>query len=68
MPAALSPYCPGPSPAASARPSPVQLAVVTSDRVVLRSRRGTDMTPAFPDIRAAAVDQLPVGTALDGVM
>ncbi|MGW3160403.1 ATP-dependent DNA ligase [Streptomyces sp. NPDC001089] len=36
-----------------------------ADRVALRSRRGTDMTLAFPDIAAAAV-QLPDATALDG--
>ncbi|WP_228121188.1 ATP-dependent DNA ligase [Streptomyces fagopyri] len=34
-------------------------------QVVLRSRRGTEMSPAFPDIAAAAV-QLPDATALDG--
>ncbi|MET8292191.1 ATP-dependent DNA ligase [Streptomyces sp. NPDC005132] len=34
-------------------------------RVVLRSRRGTEMVPAFPDIAAAAA-QLPDTTALDG--
>ncbi|MEV5321710.1 hypothetical protein AB0K92_29385 [Streptomyces sp. NPDC052687] len=32
-----------------------QLAVYADRRVLLRSRRGTDMTPAFPEIRAAAV-------------
>ncbi|MEU7337343.1 ATP-dependent DNA ligase [Streptomyces sp. NPDC007074] len=36
-----------------------------SGRMVLRSRRGTEMAPAFPDIAAAAV-QLPDATALDG--
>ncbi|OAH15945.1 ATP-dependent DNA ligase [Streptomyces jeddahensis] len=34
-------------------------------RVVLRSRRGTDMAPAFPEI-AAGTAQLPDLTALDG--
>ncbi|WP_261994956.1 DNA ligase-like domain-containing protein [Streptomyces sp. ME109] len=37
-----------------------------SGRVVLRSRRGTEMAPAFPDITAAAAVQLPDATALDG--
>ncbi|MDX3314528.1 ATP-dependent DNA ligase [Streptomyces sp. NPDC054884] len=35
-------------------------------RVLLRSRRGTHMTAAFPEIRAAALAQLPEGTGLDG--
>jgi ATP-dependent DNA ligase len=35
------------------------------DRVVIRSRRGTNLAPAFPDIEAAA-QALPPGTALDG--
>jgi ATP-dependent DNA ligase len=43
-----------------------QLAVYASGRVLLRSRRGTDMTSAFPEIRAAALAQLPAGTGLDG--
>lgn len=34
-------------------------------RVVLRSRRGTDLAPAFPEV-AAARGQLPDATALDG--
>ncbi|MFF1809375.1 ATP-dependent DNA ligase [Streptomyces sp. NPDC058251] len=38
---------------------------VDSGRVVLRSRRGTDMTRAFPEVVAGAA-QLPDGTALDG--
>ncbi|MER5509366.1 ATP-dependent DNA ligase [Streptomyces sp. NPDC002766] len=38
---------------------------IDTDRVVLRSRRGTDMTPAFPEIVAGAA-QLPDQTALDG--
>jgi ATP-dependent DNA ligase len=43
-----------------------QLAVHTGGRVLLRSRQGTDMTPAFPEIRAAAPAQLPAHTGLDG--
>ncbi|MGW1596658.1 ATP-dependent DNA ligase [Streptomyces sp. NPDC002343] len=43
-----------------------QLAVHTGGRVLLRSRQGTDMTGAFPEIRAAAVAQLPANTGLDG--
>jgi ATP-dependent DNA ligase len=43
-----------------------QLAVYGDRRVLLRSRRGTDMTPAFPEIRAAALAQLPADTGLDG--
>lgn len=35
-------------------------------RVLLRSRRGTDMTASFPEIRAAALAQLPENTGLDG--
>lgn len=34
-------------------------------QVVLRSRRGTDLAPAFPEV-AAARGQLPDATALDG--
>ncbi|MEW2615012.1 hypothetical protein AB0937_33490 [Streptomyces sp. NPDC047880] len=34
-------------------------------RLVLRSRRGTDLSSAFPEIRSA-VSQLPDATALDG--
>ncbi|MFC8870234.1 hypothetical protein ACFUAC_21765 [Streptomyces sp. NPDC057148] len=37
-------------------------------RVLLRSRQGTDMTAAFPEIRDAALAQLPENTGLDGVM
>jgi ATP-dependent DNA ligase len=37
-------------------------------RVLLRSRQGTDMTGSFPEIRAAALAQLPSDTGLDGVM
>ncbi|CAM5564246.1 hypothetical protein [Streptomyces coeruleorubidus] len=35
-------------------------------RVLLRSRRGTDMTASFPEIRAAALAQLPADTGIDG--
>jgi hypothetical protein len=44
-------------------------ALVSADagKVALRSRRGTDMGPAFPEIVAGA-GQLPDATALDGVM
>ncbi|MGY5099457.1 ATP-dependent DNA ligase [Streptomyces sp. 900105245] len=38
---------------------------VDAGRLVLRSRKGTDLAPAFPDIRAA-IFQLPDRTALDG--
>ncbi|MCZ0210718.1 ATP-dependent DNA ligase [Streptomyces sp. UMAF16] len=43
-----------------------QLAVHTGGRVLLRSRQGTDMTSAFPEIREAALAQLPADTGLDG--
>ncbi|MFF9090414.1 ATP-dependent DNA ligase [Streptomyces sp. NPDC014991] len=43
-----------------------QLAVFAGGPVLLRSRRGTDMTASFPEIRAAALAQLPEGTGLDG--
>jgi ATP-dependent DNA ligase len=43
-----------------------QLAVRTGGRVLLRSRQGTDMTGSFPEIRAAALAQLPANTGLDG--
>ncbi|MFH8993060.1 ATP-dependent DNA ligase [Streptomyces sp. NPDC017940] len=39
---------------------------VDGGQVVLRSRRGTDMAPAFPEIVSAAAHQLPDATALDG--
>ncbi|MFJ2264420.1 hypothetical protein ACIOKD_40125 [Streptomyces sp. NPDC087844] len=45
-----------------------QLAVHAGGRVLLRSRQGTDMTASFPEIRAAALAQLPADTGLDGVM
>ncbi|WP_367318110.1 ATP-dependent DNA ligase [Streptomyces sp. HUAS ZL42] len=38
---------------------------VDAGRVVLRSRRGTELAPAFPEVGAAAT-QLPDATALDG--
>ncbi|MBJ7005645.1 hypothetical protein JG491_37390 [Streptomyces sp. CRPSP2-6A1] len=41
-----------------------QLAVYAGRRVLLRSRRGTDMTAAFPEINAAAHTQLPADTGL----
>ncbi|MCM3267018.1 ATP-dependent DNA ligase [Streptomyces thermoviolaceus] len=41
------------------------LVSVDAGRVVLRSRRGTEMLPAFPEIGAGAA-QLPDATALDG--
>ncbi|MEU2288556.1 ATP-dependent DNA ligase [Streptomyces sp. NPDC013178] len=41
------------------------LVSVDSGRVVLRSRRGTEMLSAFPEIEAGAA-QLPDATALDG--
>ncbi|UUA11587.1 MULTISPECIES: ATP-dependent DNA ligase [Streptomyces] len=43
-----------------------QLAVHDGGRVLLRSRQGTDMTGSFPEIRAAALAQLPGDTGLDG--
>jgi ATP-dependent DNA ligase len=43
-----------------------QLAVHAGGRVLLRSRRGTDMTGSFPEIRAAALAQLPADSGLDG--
>ncbi|MGX1887586.1 hypothetical protein [Streptomyces sp. NPDC055287] len=45
-----------------------QLAVHADERVLLRSRQGTDMTASFPESRAAALAQLPSDTGLDGVM
>ncbi|MFG2473189.1 ATP-dependent DNA ligase [Streptomyces canus] len=41
------------------------LVCVDAGRMVVRSRRGTDMLPAFPEIGAGAA-QLPDATALDG--
>ncbi|WP_309030885.1 ATP-dependent DNA ligase [Streptomyces alfalfae] len=43
-----------------------QLARYTGGRVLLRSRQGTDMTAAFPEIVDAALAQLPDDTGLDG--
>ncbi|WP_159049458.1 hypothetical protein [Streptomyces sp. NRRL WC-3618] len=43
------------------------LVSVDAGRVVLRSRRGTEMVPAFPEVVAGSA-QLPDATALDGVM
>ncbi|GHD81104.1 hypothetical protein GCM10010317_103950 [Streptomyces mirabilis] len=43
------------------------LVSVDAGRVVLRSRRGTEMAASFPEVVAGAV-QLPDATALDGVM
>ncbi|MGW8713098.1 hypothetical protein [Streptomyces sp. NPDC055752] len=34
--------------------------------MLLRSRQGTDMTTAFPEVREAALAQLPEDTGLDG--
>ncbi|MFB6772686.1 hypothetical protein [Streptomyces sp. NPDC056337] len=45
-----------------------QLAYYAGGRVLLRSRQGTDMTAAFPEVREAALAQLPEDTGLDGVM
>jgi ATP-dependent DNA ligase len=42
------------------------LAAVDDDATTLWSRRGTDLTAAFPDIAAAVADQVPAGTLLDG--
>ncbi|WP_333740249.1 ATP-dependent DNA ligase [Streptomyces sp. IBSBF 2806] len=41
------------------------LVSVDAGQVVLRSRRGTEMGPSFPEVVAGAV-QLPDATALDG--
>lgn len=43
-----------------------QLARWTGGRALLRSRQGTDMTAAFPEIREAALAQLPDDTGFDG--
>jgi ATP-dependent DNA ligase len=40
--------------------------VYAGGRGLLRSRRGTDMTASFPEIRAAALAQLPADTGIDG--
>jgi ATP-dependent DNA ligase len=39
---------------------------VDDDGARIRSRRGTDLTSAFPDVAAAAAEQLHPGTLLDG--
>ncbi|MET7815837.1 hypothetical protein ABZT26_33950 [Streptomyces sp. NPDC005395] len=44
-----------------------QLARYADGRVLLRSRQGTDMTAAFPEIAGAALAQLPAHTGLDGL-
>ncbi|MFE2050985.1 hypothetical protein ACFXAS_21075 [Streptomyces sp. NPDC059459] len=64
------PTCPGPTlrqaPLRSRRDGyRAQLARFADGRVLLRSRQGTDMTGAFPEIRAAALAQLPEA-GLDG--
>ncbi|MET9162101.1 ATP-dependent DNA ligase [Streptomyces parvulus] len=43
-----------------------QLAHYAGGRVLLRSRQGTDMTAAFPEVREAVLAQLPEDTGLDG--
>nr|WP_237546092.1 ATP-dependent DNA ligase [Streptomyces sp. SID5606] len=43
-----------------------QLARYPGGRVLLRSRQGTDMTGAFPEVREAALAQLPEDIGLDG--
>ena len=45
-----------------------QLARYPGGRVLLRSRQGTDMTAAFPEVREDALVPLPEDTGLDGVM
>ena len=42
------------------------IGVDAAGQVQIRSRRGTDLTYAFPDIAAAVGAQLPSGTLLDG--
>ncbi|MFG3215648.1 ATP-dependent DNA ligase [Streptomyces tendae] len=43
-----------------------QIARYADGRVLLRSRQGTDMTGAFPEIADAALARLPADTGLDG--
>lgn len=43
------------------------LVSVDTGRVTLRSRHGTELAPAFPEVVGGAL-QLPDATALDGVM
>ncbi|SDD82021.1 hypothetical protein [Streptomyces prasinopilosus] len=45
-----------------------QLAVYAGRRVLLHSRRGTDLTATFPEIRAAALPRMPADTGIDRVM
>ncbi|MFE7900836.1 hypothetical protein ACFU3E_25660 [Streptomyces sp. NPDC057424] len=40
---------------------------MAAGRMVPRSRQGTDLLPAFPEVSSGAA-QLPDATALDGVM
>lgn len=42
------------------------LAFRTDERVRIQSRRGADLTAAFPDIAAAVADMVPPGVVLDG--
>jgi ATP-dependent DNA ligase len=41
-------------------------APITGGRCVLQSRRGTDLTRSFPDLAAAALQQIPEDTIVDG--
>ncbi|MDA5147371.1 hypothetical protein PEM37_38320 [Streptomyces sp. AD681] len=43
-----------------------QLVCRSDGRVLLRSRKGTNLTAAFPEIADAALAQLPGDTGLDG--
>jgi ATP-dependent DNA ligase len=42
------------------------LAVRSDGRVMLRSRNGSDMTRAFPEVERSAAEELPVDVLLDG--
>lgn len=61
---------PGLPPGSAAEPKwdgyRAQLARWSGGRVLLRSRQGTDMTAAFPEVRDATLAQLPDDTGLDG--
>ncbi|MFJ9675283.1 ATP-dependent DNA ligase [Streptomyces sp. NPDC101221] len=61
---------PGLPPGSAAEPKwdgyRAQLARWSGERVLLRSRQGTDMTAAFPEMRDATLAQLPNDTGLDG--
>jgi ATP-dependent DNA ligase len=61
---------PDPAPGWAAEPKwdgyRAQLAVHADRRVLLRSRQARDMTGSFPEIRTAALAQLPADTGLDG--